>query len=77
MNIYIHTLEGKAAIFDGRQICFAPARKAFEPAYSREQIMAERRASAAWRKRNGHKQLPYKHGYVRYSVPETTGDSND
>lgn len=70
MDIYIHTLDGKPAVFDGEQVCFMPASRGgngYEPAYSLAQIRREQRQAAAWRKDHGYEQK-CEMDYRRYRI---------
>lgn len=74
MNIYIHTLGDKPAMFDGRQIVFASRRvggRGPSVAYSLVQIRDEQRQSAEWRKKKGFTPTSYPVGYVRFRVEDS------
>ncbi len=61
MNIYIHTLNGLAAAFDGRQVCYAWNRAPV--AYSLKQIRQEQAASRKWRLSRGLMDDDDRYGY--------------
>ncbi len=67
ISIYMHTLNGKPAAFDGRQVCYlwegAPL------VASLRELRRQQTASAAWRSKRGH--APYTdYGYRRLLLPE-------
>jgi len=63
---YMHTLSGKPAFYDGRQICFM--KQGGWLATSLAKIREEQTASAKWREARGYKPL-YPAGYLRVRVP--------
>lgn len=70
MSVYIHTLNGKPAVFDGEQLCYVnksggPLDRLLRP--SLETIRDEQRASTAYRERHGWPHAG-KHDYIRLSV---------
>lgn len=67
-TIYIHTIDGHPAMFDGDQICFAnfygPGNT---PCYSLQEIRSQQQKSKTYRrKRNFDDSMKY--GYVRYRI---------
>ena len=66
--MYLHTLNGKPARFDGEQIIYT-SRRRVPLARSLVQIRRERRVSAAFRRRIGCTEFDKRHlirvGYVR------------
>ncbi|KKK61530.1 hypothetical protein LCGC14_3013400 [marine sediment metagenome] len=67
-TIWIHTLDGRAAAFDGNQVCFTNMYgRGFEPAYSLAQIKKEQRDTCRYRQMKGWNG-PSKMSHRRYRV---------
>ena len=71
MQIYIHTIDGKPAMFDGDQICFArhygPGNK---PCYSLKEIRRQQEATFKYREERGYTYKVGEYGYIRYRIKE-------
>lgn len=65
-NLYMHTLYGKPAFYDGQQICYVRiGRKVHQLATSLEQIKSERLKSENWRNKQGFRDFgPNDYGHV-------------
>ena len=71
-NIYIHTLHGRPAAFDGNQVCFVCGRQQrFATAAANiNQIKREQRASIRYRRKQGlPEEAPSIYGFVRFKRP--------
>lgn len=64
-SIYIHTLNGKPASYNGQQVCYAF--RGGKVAHSLAQIRREQAASQAYRDRRGFSDYG-KLGYARFTV---------
>lgn len=70
-TIYIHTLDGKPATFDGQQICFAHGGgMGNKPCYSLDEIREQQDKSHAWRKKQGFSDIKFTLSYKRYRVDD-------
>lgn len=65
-NLYMHTLDGKPAFYDGQQICYVGiGRKVHKFATSLKQIKSERIKSENWRNKQGFRDFePNDYGHV-------------
>jgi len=71
MQAYMHTIDGKPAFFDGRQICYMVFYgKASPLAQSLKQIRTEQKASAEWRMGQGFQSHIEKYGHLRVAVTD-------
>lgn len=68
-KVYMHTLDGTPAFFDGNQICFLPrARTQDVLRDSLDQIRAEQRKTIAWREKHGFWGGGARYGHVMFYV---------
>jgi hypothetical protein len=66
--VYVHTMDGAPATFDGECICFAPPSYALSSCATLGELKKERRKSIRSRKKDGiHRDITV-HGHLRVQV---------
>lgn len=71
VKMYMHTLFGLPAYFDGKQVQYAHVRHPIKLVGSLRALRTEQKASSAWRSRLKYS-APMRMGYQIVSVPSTT-----
>lgn len=70
MSLYMHTLNGQPAAWDGLQIAYASFYGDANPlCRDLKQIRREQKASLRWREKMGFHN-DFTHGHIRVSIPE-------
>ena len=70
-NIYLHTAEGKPAMFDGEQIVTVCTSTGMTPAMSVRQIRNEQQKSIRYRRSHNFEVDPAWYGYRRIVIKES------
>lgn len=69
MTKYMHLLNGRPAVYDGNQVCFAGQQIATKDmADSWKQVKEEYRLSENWRIEQGMEPYEWQHTYIRIKI---------
>lgn len=67
--LYLPTIDGKPARFDGDQLCYVTKRWPAVPVRSRQAVVAQIRRTRTFRTRYGYGFERHRYDYVRVEVP--------